>query len=64
MKLEIEQPDTLVDVSRLPGGITRGDTGGLTVDAAVTNAALSASPDVRADYPLLSTALLSGPPSS
>lgn len=60
MKLEIEQPDALVDVSRLPAGMSRGDRGGWVVDAAVTNAALSADPGIRAAYPLLSTALLSG----
>ena len=59
MKLEIETPDRLVDVSRLEGGIA--DTpDGVRIDAAVTNSALAADPLIRARYPLLSTALLSG----
>ncbi|VVT26662.1 xanthine dehydrogenase family protein subunit M [Rhizobium sp. EC-SD404] len=59
MKLEIERPEHLVDVSRLPGDISETD-GAVVVGASVTNAALSADPLIRERYPLLSTALLSG----
>jgi xanthine dehydrogenase YagS FAD-binding subunit len=59
MKLEIETPERLVDVSRLTGKIA--ETGqGVRIDAAVTNSALASDPLVRERYPLLSTALLSG----
>lgn len=59
MKLEIELPDRLVDVSRLDQAIENVD-GGLKIGAAVTNSALAADPRIRQRYPLLSTALLSG----
>lgn len=60
MKLEIEQPDMLVDVSRLPHEEIEQTEEGLRIGAAVTNSALAADPVVRKSYPLLSTALLSG----
>ncbi len=59
MKLEIEQPDRLVDVSRLDQTIEEAG-GGLKIGAAVTNSALAADPRIRQRYPLLSSALLSG----
>ncbi|WP_404864191.1 FAD binding domain-containing protein [Georhizobium sp. MAB10] len=59
MKLEIERPERLVDVSRLPGDISETD-GAIVIGASVTNAALSADPLIRERYALLSTALLSG----
>jgi xanthine dehydrogenase YagS FAD-binding subunit len=59
MKLEIETPERLVDVSRLDGAIA--ETGeGVRIDAAVTNSALASDMLIRERYPLLSTALLSG----
>lgn len=59
MKLEIERPDRLVDVSRLAQTIEDVE-GGLKIGAAVTNSALAADTRVRQRYPLLSRALLSG----
>ncbi len=59
MKLEIERPDRLVDVSRLDQTIEDVE-GGLKIGAAVTNSMLAADPRIRQRYPLLSTALLSG----
>ncbi len=59
MKLEIERPDRLVDVSRLDQTIEDVD-GGLKIGAAVTNSVLAADPRIRQRYPLLSSALLSG----
>jgi xanthine dehydrogenase YagS FAD-binding subunit len=60
MKLQVEHPDRLVDISRLPlGDIT--ETGeGLRIGAMVRNSDLAASEIIRRDYPLLSRALLAG----
>ena len=61
MKLGIERPSTLVDISRLPlGEIERTPDGGLEIGAAVTNSKLAADPNVRCSYPLLAQALLAG----
>ncbi|MEU0148185.1 xanthine dehydrogenase family protein subunit M [Streptomyces sp. NPDC006288] len=61
MKLGVESPGLLVDVSRLPlDHVTRTDEGGLLVGATVRNSDLAAHPDVRKDYPALSQALLAG----
>ncbi|MYS19540.1 xanthine dehydrogenase YagS FAD-binding subunit [Streptomyces sp. DvalAA-14] len=61
MKLGVETPGTLIDVSRLPLD-TVADTpgGGLTVGAAVRNSDLAAHRAVRDRYPALSQALLAG----
>lgn len=60
MKLDIEQPTHLVDVARLPlAGIEPAD-GGLRIGGAVTNSRLAADPRVRADYPVLARAIVSG----
>ncbi|MCO6391172.1 xanthine dehydrogenase family protein subunit M [Aliihoeflea aestuarii] len=60
MKHEIEQPDALVDVSRLPHEAIEETGDGVRIGAAVTNSALAGDPIIRERYPLLSTALLSG----
>lgn len=61
MKLGIATPDLLVDVSRLPlDTVEETADGGLRVGAAVRNSDLAAHPVVRARYPALSRALLSG----
>lgn len=61
MKLEIERPAHLVDISRLPlRGIEETTEGGLRIGAQVPNSDLAADARVRARYPLLSRALLSG----
>jgi xanthine dehydrogenase YagS FAD-binding subunit len=64
MKLGVERPDLLVDVSRLPYDRVehvRGPAGGrLRIGAAVRNSDLAADPTVRTRYPALSQALLSG----
>ncbi|GGE16953.1 molybdopterin dehydrogenase [Aureimonas endophytica] len=60
MKLQIEVPDKLVDISRLPlTGVDKSGEG-LKIGALVSNSDLAAHPDVRRDYPLLSRALLAG----
>lgn len=61
MKLEIERPAHLVDISRLPLRLIEDTAdGGLRIGAQVPNADLAADAKVRARYPLLSQALLSG----
>ena len=60
MKLEIEKPDRLVDVSRLGSDEIEDGPDGLRIGAGVSNSALAGHPLVRERYPLLSTALLSG----
>ena len=61
MKLGVETPDRLVDVSRLPhDAIEELPGGGLRIGAAVSNADLALHPVVRKRYPVLSQALLAG----
>jgi xanthine dehydrogenase YagS FAD-binding subunit len=61
MKLQIETPSRLVDISRLPlRRIEARADGGLQIGALVTNSDLAADPFVRRHYPLLSQALLAG----
>lgn len=61
MKLGVETPRTLIDVSGLPlDRIEAAPDGGLSVGAAVRNSDLAAHPDVRARYAVLSEALLAG----
>jgi xanthine dehydrogenase YagS FAD-binding subunit len=61
MKLGVETPDTLIDVSRLSlGGIEERPDGGLRIAATVRNSELAGHRAVRERYPLLSLALLSG----
>jgi xanthine dehydrogenase YagS FAD-binding subunit len=61
MKLGVEKPAHLVDVSRLAlGGIEETPEGGLKIGAEVKNSDLAADPIVRRRYPLLSRALLAG----
>ncbi len=61
MKLEIETPSHLVDISRLPlTQIEATSGGGLRIGALVSNSDLAASPIVRQRYPLLSQAILAG----
>jgi xanthine dehydrogenase YagS FAD-binding subunit len=61
MKLGIAAPRLLVDVSRLPlSEISETADGALRIGAGVRNTDLAAHPLVRARYPALSRALLSG----
>ncbi|MGW1764358.1 FAD binding domain-containing protein [Streptomyces sp. NPDC002073] len=61
MKLGVETPGTLIDISRLPlEEIRELPDGGLRVGATVRNSDLAADPRVRSRYPLLSQALLAG----
>jgi xanthine dehydrogenase YagS FAD-binding subunit len=61
MKLGVETPDLLVDVSRLSRQpIEATPDGGLLVGAGVSNSDLAADPTVRSRYPVLARAILSG----
>ena len=61
MKLGVQSPDLLVDVTRLlPATIEDRDDGGLRIGAGVRNADLAADMRVRTRYPALAQALLSG----
>jgi len=61
MKLEIETPIKLVDITRLE--LEKVETtvdGGLRIGTLVTNSDLAAHPEVIANYPVLSRAILAG----
>jgi xanthine dehydrogenase YagS FAD-binding subunit len=61
MKLNVEQPQTLVDINRLPfDKIEALPDGGLTIGAVVRNSDLAYHPLVRKNYAVLSEAILSG----
>ncbi|HEX5146332.1 MAG TPA: FAD binding domain-containing protein, partial [Conexibacter sp.] len=61
MRLGVERPARLVDVSRLPHDEVRAlPDGALRIGAAVRNADLAAHPLVRERHPLLAQALLAG----
>ncbi|MBS7455587.1 FAD binding domain-containing protein [Coralloluteibacterium stylophorae] len=61
MKLQIETPPHLVDISRLPlDRIEDGEDGGLRIGAQVRNSDLAADMRVRQRWPLLAEALLAG----
>ena len=61
MRLEIEQPTHLVDISRLPlRDIEELPDGGLRLGAQAPNSDVAADPRVRTRYPVLTQALLSG----
>ena len=61
MKLEIEQPGHLVDISRLPlRSIDDLPGGGLRIGAQAANSDVAADRRVRTRYPVLSQALLAG----
>jgi xanthine dehydrogenase YagS FAD-binding subunit len=60
MRETIERPETLVDITRLPGEIERRADGSLLIGAAAKNTALAAHPAARSDFPLLSRSILAG----
>jgi xanthine dehydrogenase YagS FAD-binding subunit len=60
MKLGVERPELLIDVTRLPGGIEELPDGGLRIGASVRNSELAADLRVRERYPVLAEALLAG----
>jgi len=61
MKLEVETPERLLDINRLPfDKIEELPDGGLKIGATVRNSDLAHHPKVQRDYAVLSQALLSG----
>jgi xanthine dehydrogenase YagS FAD-binding subunit len=61
MKLEIEHPAHLIDVSRLPiAGIEDTAQGGLRIGAMATNSHVAADARVRTHYPVLTQAIVAG----
>jgi xanthine dehydrogenase YagS FAD-binding subunit len=61
MKLQVETPDRLVDISRLGlDGVEETKDGGVRIGALVPNSDLAAHPLIRERYPMLSRALLAG----
>jgi xanthine dehydrogenase YagS FAD-binding subunit len=61
MKLNVETPDALVDINRLPlTQVEATPDGGLKIGALVRNSDLAFNADVKARYAVLSEALLSG----
>ncbi|OCB11143.1 molybdopterin dehydrogenase [Mycolicibacterium porcinum] len=61
MKLDVAQPDLLVDVRRLDlNEVVGAADGGVRIGANVRNSDLAADPVIRSRYPMLARALLSG----
>ncbi len=60
MRETLEQPENLIDVTRLPSTIERTADGGLLIGAAVRNTVLANDSTVRESWPLLSRAILAG----
>src|ERR1700681_2030245 len=60
MREEIEQPDSLVDVTGLSSGIAELPDGGISIGAAVRNTAVANHLLIREQYPVLSQAILFG----
>ena len=61
MKLDVERPAHLVDISRLPlRDVITTDDGGLRIGALVSNTRLASDPRVRQLYPMLTQAIVDG----
>jgi xanthine dehydrogenase YagS FAD-binding subunit len=61
MKLQVETPEQIVDITRLDlGAVEETEDGGLRIGALVPNSDLAAHPLVRQRYEALSRALLAG----
>lgn len=65
MKLQVETPEHLVDISRLPLAIIEdthpgAQQTGLRIGAAVLNTALATHATIRSNYPVLAEAILAG----
>jgi xanthine dehydrogenase YagS FAD-binding subunit len=60
MKMGVERPSQLVDISRLPLNSISEQGGGMRIGAMARNSEVAAHPLIRQRYPLLSEALLSG----
>jgi xanthine dehydrogenase YagS FAD-binding subunit len=61
MKVDVEQPSQLIDISRLPlKTVEQTSDGGLRIGALVPNSDLAYHPLVEQRYPLLASAILAG----
>ena len=60
MKVFLDRPSQVIDVSRLALKSIELNEDGLKIGALVTNTELADCPEVRRDYPLLSRAILAG----
>jgi xanthine dehydrogenase YagS FAD-binding subunit len=61
MKANVEGPDRLIDITRLPiRRIVEGADGGLIIGALATNSEVAYNAEVARRYPLLSSAILAG----
>jgi xanthine dehydrogenase YagS FAD-binding subunit len=61
MKLDVERPQTLIDITHLPlTEVKAAPGGGVEIGAMVRNSDLAHHPLIQRDYPVLSEALLSG----
>jgi xanthine dehydrogenase YagS FAD-binding subunit len=61
MKVDVEQPSRLIDISRLPlRAVEETAEGGLRIGALVPNSDLAYHPLVEKRYPLLASAILAG----
>ena len=61
MKEGIDQPTTLVDISRLPLSVVRSaPSGGVSIGALARNADTANHPLIRGQYPMLTQAILAG----
>jgi xanthine dehydrogenase YagS FAD-binding subunit len=60
MKMGVERPSALVDVSRLPLSSVETHGGGIRIGAMARNSAVANHPAVRERYPVLAQALLAG----
>ena len=58
MKMGVEQPATLVDITRLPLSGIEEHNGGVRIGAMARNSAVANHPLIRERYPVLSQALL------
>src|SRR6478735_4056256 len=60
LRLDVEQPESLVDLNGLPHATIEVEANGLRIGALVKNSDLADHPQVIASFPALSQALLSG----
>src|SRR6202043_387508 len=61
MKVDVERPTRLIDISRLPlASIEETAEGGLRIGALVPNSDLAYHPLIAQHYPMLASAILAG----
>uniref|UniRef100_Q020N2 Molybdopterin dehydrogenase, FAD-binding n=1 Tax=Solibacter usitatus (strain Ellin6076) TaxID=234267 RepID=Q020N2_SOLUE len=60
MKMGVEQPDRLVDITRVPMASVEEHEGGIRIGAMARNSDVAEHPLIRQRYPVLSQALLAG----